>query len=242
MASGGEPGQVLTRLASGHNWRDPDNSGYATLFDGFSMTYREGYSLTYSEPLDNYEYVSLSFGDNENNVSETLQISIDNILSTGSGEGTLYVVGNNSDSNPALYTVNVSDGSATEVGEIGILGPMAFHNGSLYIIEPGTDDTLHVLNLSDLSTTEIGVLGTTTPGGFASHDGMLYVTDTSDDKLYTVDIHDASITEVGDLTTSNVSGLTSHDGNLYSIDASSNSLIPAWIFLMVQRQNHGPLE
>lgn len=106
---------------------------------------------------------------------------------------TMYMLGNSTN---ALYSVDISDGSATEVADLNetvvrnVGGCAADEDsGRIYIVENNTD-TLHYIVLGDEFVTYSSALlnGVNNPQGLAFHDGVLYCLDPQDDRLYTVNL------------------------------------------------------
>ena len=222
LSSGGEDGQVLTRTASGHTWEYVETGGYTTLSESFSMSIDDVYNRSLADSLDNYAYLSLSFGNDEHNVSETFRITVDSILDVGDGTGTLYIIEEDSGK---LYTIDPSDASTTEVGNLGLDSPkgIAQHGGVLYVVDADTDK-IYTVNPDNASTTEVGDLGITDPAGLASHAGILYVVDGSGDHLYIVDTSDGSTTDIGDTAIEGPQGLTSYKGKLYVVNINDDKI------------------
>ena len=108
---------------------------------------------------------------------------------------TLYMLGNVTN---ALYSVDISDGRATEVANFDLtgvnnVGGCAGHedSGRVYIVDNNTDGMFYVEPTVDGTlhsvTSELGG-GLNNPQGLAFHEGVLYCLDPSDDRLYTVNI------------------------------------------------------
>ena len=142
-------------------------------------------------------------------------------------------------SSDALYSVNTTTGTASQVGaadNFGLgstaAGPsgLAWHNGKLYMT--GEDSArLYVVDPFNGTATVVGVasgfgVGQTEPVGLASHGGKLYMIGSSPDRLYTLDTATGLARPVGQaqsfgsLNVSSPRGLASHGGKLYAAAGS----------------------
>ena len=226
LSLGGEAGQVLTKTINGHNWQDVETGGYIELFDGFIIEDGTEYTRTLTEPIDNYTYISISFGANRGSVAETLRISVDDILTVGNEDQLLYAVDTDTDK---LYQVDETTGSTTLVGPlVGSTYPagLTSHNGLLYGID-STTEKLYIINPADGFAREIsGLGGLTSTRSLASHNGTLYTADITTSKLYTLSISGGIVTstEVGDLGITIPQALASHNGTLYLTSSNTDSL------------------
>ncbi len=128
--------------------------------------------------------------------------------------GTMYAIGF---AGNALYTVDPTDGSFTDIGDmIGLSDPsgMAFNdNGQLYVIDSVTDSLYEIdpANAAIISTTPLSSpLGEYVGMDFHPSTGMLFVADggsNSTDLLYTLDTGSGNLSSVGTTKTGGLSGL-----------------------------------
>ena len=112
-----------------------------------------------------------------------------------------YTDGTSSYPDDKIWTIDITDGSFTEIGEYGLsesLNGLAYDDSTETLYGcTGTD--LYTIDLSDGSTTLIGSMGTDLMIGLASDgDGALYGVDIGDENLYSIDPSTGSASAIGD--------------------------------------------
>ena len=156
-----------------------------------------------------------------------------------SHSGNLYMVGNATD---ALYTIDISDGTATQVGSetrfgtVSETGPegLASLNNVLYMVGRGNNALFTLNTTTGVATrvgaaTDFGTVTETIPTGLSQLQGVLYMVGRGNRALYTLNTTTGVATRVGTSTNFGVNetiptGIASHNGVLYMIGASLDAL------------------
>lgn len=169
------------------------------------------------------------------NDKDVVSIQIWNAQTDEGPAGCLQTVNNSSPSScPTIWIddaqgqigiVNVATGSATVIGNSGvILTDIAFDpNGNLYGI---TFDTLYSINKATGVATEIGPLGVTDANSLVfSPSGVLYAAGNKSNNLYTINTKTGSARVIFNTGYSSGGDLAFLNGNLYYTDAANLLLI-----------------